>query len=112
MNPFFQPLLANGLAILATLAHLWLGTAIVSGVLSMTALVLAVLRRAVATVRILGGMAWAIGIAPIGIAVWAVFGPGSGSSHSLFQFGFLILSFLPALVASAALLISLKRPTS
>ncbi len=112
MNASFQPILANGLAILATLAYIWLGTAIVSGVLSVAALVLAVLRRAAATVRITGGIACAIGIVPPVLAVSAVFGPGSGPSHSLFQFTFFIVSFLPALVAAAALLMSLRRPTS
>ena len=109
MNQFFQPMLANGLAILETLAHLWIGTAIVSGVLSVTALALAIFRRAVATVRIMGGIACAVGIVPPALAVWAVFGPQSGPSHSLFQFAFLLLSFLPSLVASAALLISRKN---
>jgi hypothetical protein len=111
MNSSFQPMFANGLAILETLAHIWLGSAIVAGALSVTALVLAVLRRAAATVRIIGGIGCAIGLVPPVLAVSAVFGPGSGPSHSLFQFAFVILSFLPALVAAAALLISLKcRP--
>ncbi len=102
-------MLANGLAILQTLAHIWIGTAIVSGVLSVTALVLALLQRPAATVRIIGGIACAIAIVPLALAVWAVFGPGSGPSHSLFQFAFLILSFLPVVVAIAALLISRRH---
>lgn len=110
MNSFYQPILADGLANLVALVYLWLGTVIVSGVLSMSALVLAVLRRAASTVRIIGGLACAIGIVPAVLAVSAVFGPGSGPSHSLLQAAFFIVSFLPAVVCAAALLISLKCP--
>jgi hypothetical protein len=104
MNSLYQPMLANGLVILATLAYLWLGTAIGSGLLSVTALVLAVMRRAAATVRLIGGLACAIGIVPPVLAVAAAFGPGSGPSHSLFQAAFFLVSCLPVLVGATALL--------
>lgn len=110
MNSSFQPMLANGLGILETLAYTWLGTATISGVLAATSLARAVLRRSAATVRIIGGIACAIGIVPPVLAVSAVFGPDSGPSHSLFQFAFLIVSFLPVPVAAAALLVSLRHP--
>lgn len=107
MNAAFQPLLANGLALLGILANIWLVTAIVSGVLALAALTLALVRRVATIVRILAGIACAIGIIPVALAGWFVF--GLGSPRTLFQFGVLGLSLLPILMATVALLICRKR---
>lgn len=107
MNTSFQPLFANGLALLGILAHIWLVTASVSGVFSLVALALALMRRAVTAVRILAGVACPIGIIPVALAGWFVF--GLGSPRTLFQFGVLGLSLLPILMATVAFLICRKR---
>ena len=107
MNASIQPLFANGLALLGILANIWLVTAIASGVLSLVAVALALMRRAVTAVRVFVGVACAVGIVPVALAGWFVF--GNGSPRTLFQFGILGLSVLPILMATVALLINHKH---
>lgn len=82
----------------------WFITAPVSGLLAMAAFVLAILRCSSVAVRIVGSFAGAIGIVPVCIGVWAVFGPERE------RFVLLILSSVPTLLALTSLLISHKRP--
>ncbi len=110
MNLLFQPMLANGMAILVTVAYVWIATTTLSSALAVIALLLAILRKAVRTTRILGGIACGIGLVPIPLALWVVLGPGTRRPLSLYQFAAIILSFIPGLVASAALILSFRRP--
>jgi dolichyl-phosphate-mannose--protein O-mannosyl transferase len=115
MNHFFQPMFANGMAIMVMLFYAWTATVIVAAVLAVTALVLAIRRKAALTTRILGGVACAIDLVPIAIALWVVLGPvlfgrDNRPPFSLYQFTVLFLTVLPGLVASAALLVSFRRP--
>jgi hypothetical protein len=82
----------------------WLLTGAVSALLAATAFLLAILSRAAVVVRIAGNLGSAIGIVPICIALWAVLGPDRE------PFELIILSFLPTLLAAAALLILRNRP--
>ena len=107
MSSFLQPIFANGLVILATLARIWIVTAIASAIFSMIALVLGFRRQAATAARMLAAIACSIGIIPV-ILAGLVF-LGTGWPRTLFQFGFVALSIFPILVAATALVFSAKR---
>ena len=81
----------------------WFITAPASCLLALTAFALAIFCRDSVAVRIVGSLGGAIGMVPMCIGVWAVLGPERA------RIVVLILSCLPTLVASTALLISQKR---
>ena len=107
MNSSWQPMLANGMVIMVTFAYIWVAAASVSGVLSLTALTLAIRRRAASALRVLAVIACAVGIIPV-VLVGLLF-LGVGWPIALFQFGVAALSMLPIIVATVALLISRKH---
>jgi len=107
MNFSFQPMFANGMVLMVTLAKIWIAAASVSGVLSLTALTLAIRRRAATALRVLAAIACAVGIIPVALA--GLLFLGEGWPDKLFQFGVAGVSLLPILVATAALLISRKH---
>lgn len=115
MDPLIQPLLANGMAIAVALLYVWMASTILSAVLALTALVMILLRKRVTTARILGLLACGMNLLPIAIVLWVVFGDvvfgrGRRPPLSLYQVAVLLLTILPALVASAAFVISARRP--
>ncbi len=113
MSHLFQPILANGAVILQMVFYAWMATMILSGVLGVIALLLAIFRQPVLTVRVLAVIAGVIDLVPIAIVLWVVFGPaffgpGARPPLSLYQFTVLFLTLIPGLVASAALLLSFR----
>ena len=107
MNFSFQPMFANGMVIMMTLVYVWIAAAILSGLLSLTALTLAIRRRAATALRVLAAIACAVGIIPV--ALVGLLFLGEGWPNKLFPFGVAGVSILPILVATAALLISRKH---